>query len=77
MGLQKVRYDQAKSKLLQRSKFMKKRNDTVMIHCYYGDQNLERLFRYYLLFPRDSLRALSTRLSLRPIHDCTAGEPFH
>ena len=54
MGLQKVRYDQAKSKLLQRSKFMKKRNDTVMIHCHYGDQSLERLSSYYLLFPRDS-----------------------
>ena len=53
MGLQKVRYDRAKSKLLQRSKFMKKRNDTVKIHCHYGDQNLERLSSYYLLFSRD------------------------
>lgn len=54
MGLQKVRYGREKSKLLQRSKFMKKRNDTVMIHCHYGDQNLERLSSYYLLFSRDS-----------------------
>lgn len=71
MGLQKVRYDQEKSKLLQRSKFMQKRNDTVMIHCHYGDQNLERLSSYYLLFSRDSpartfYKAL---ISLRPIHD--------